>query len=204
MSRSVSFAAIVVFGLGAAAGLWLAQADYRSGVAGRVLARADAAEANERTARMTEAAGFLGASGPTGSLRELQARLAAMQTPPDIELAQLRSEQALARSPARKESWARLAYAEAAQNGALTPEGLAALNRSFVTAPFATRSFQLWRIEFGLSYWPSLDDEAKSHIGRALAALAALPGARPDANALQEMADRLPYPEARQFLLPQD
>jgi hypothetical protein len=131
------------------------------------------------------------------SLRELDAGRALLETPPDLDLAEKRSWEALSRSPSRAESWARLAFVDVAQNQRLTPEGLDALNHSFIALPFAGDSFQVWRVQLALTYWSQLDAEAQRHVTRAIDALAVGVNGR---EALQGIVEQIPEAEARRFL----
>lgn len=130
-------------------------------------------------------------------LRDLDARLALQESPQNLDRAETRSHAALRRSPTRADAWARLAYIDATRNGALTAEGLSALNRSFVAVPFGGPSFQTWRVEFALIYWSALNDEARRHLSRAIDVLAM---DSTMSEALRQISSQLPDPEASQFL----
>ncbi|GEM_PF-4876534 len=190
-----------LFVIAGAYGLWIVNGDYRDAIALRALdsvSTADSAEAID--ARVNRAADALKGPAQTGALHERKARLALNIAPPDLAQSAEESREALRVSPARGESWARLAYLEATQAGEFSPEALAALNRAFVTTPVEVRDFQLWRVEFALSNWDRLDDEAKGHVRRAIEVLT---DRGRNMGAVTQLADRLPDPEARQFVLDQ-
>jgi len=58
----------------------------------------------------------------------------------------------LARSPARSDAWARLAYARSLAGGALTPKATQALLTSYAAAPY-DGELMLWRTAFVFGNW---------------------------------------------------
>ncbi|MDO8408542.1 MAG: hypothetical protein Q7S93_00540 [Phenylobacterium sp.] len=76
------------------------------------------------------------------------------QTPPDTEAATQATERALAQAPYDPSAWLRLAYIDAA-DGALGPEGLQALERSYQLRPF-DHYVAVWRVRFALEHWGDL------------------------------------------------
>ncbi len=199
MGRIPAIMLAFVFAAAAAGAAWRAHAEFRGADASRALLRAEAAAGPElRDAALHDAGVALQGGRTTGWLRDLDARLRLLQIPADAAGAAESSRAALARSPAREESWARLAYLAALEHNALTGTGAAALSHSFIAAPFPSHDFQMWRIEFGLTYWPELNAELRSHIGRAVDGL---PRNRAIRSELTALAERLENDEARDFLL---
>jgi hypothetical protein len=166
----------------------VATAELRAGDAATAVARAGDSPA-------------LGWRAPSGDLLELAAARALLQEPPDLDAAEALSWDALRRSPARAESWARLAYIDAARDGRLDAPGQEALARSYAAAPYTVEALRRWRAEFTLSRWGEVDDELRQ------AALREARGATADGARwfeeslwMWELAERL-EPEAREALL---
>lgn len=88
-----------------------------------------------------------------GEWNDLAAQFALLQQPMDLDRAEALSWAALQRSPARAESWARLAYIELVRNGKLTPKSFEYLERSFIVEPAGYGQFMNWRLNFMFAYW---------------------------------------------------
>ncbi len=194
MQRTVGMIVALVLAIGAVGVGLLAHAEYRAAIGRKTLLRIETSEdAALRAGALQSAEHTLAAPSQTGALDELKARLVILQAGDLGDATQL-SLDALMRSPAREESWARLAYLDAVKNGDLSSEGLAALNHSFIARPYPPLAFQFWRVEFTMSYWRDLDNEARGHLGRALEAL---PKNSNTKSKLRELADGPSDPAAQ-------
>jgi hypothetical protein len=65
--------------------------------------------------------------------------------------------------PANPESWTALAYVDWLQHGALTPAGLAALDRSYQITFFEPEG-AVWRIGFALDNWKALTPALRQQV----------------------------------------
>ncbi|PHS21567.1 MAG: hypothetical protein COA84_15690 [Robiginitomaculum sp.] len=159
---------IIWFGLvglclaGLALAIPFARNEMRASKARQVLDLARLAEGEERIQYLLGAKLALTPEGPSGDLYDLSAQLALLQTPMDLKSAERLSWDALKRSPARADSWARLAYIERQRSGRLNEKALTYLDHSFVVEPAGFKDFMTWRLEFMFAHWsqlpPSLQD----------------------------------------------
>jgi hypothetical protein len=135
----------------------------------RALAVADALSGAEAVGAWTargEAALYraddsLASGVPTGELRDLAAARALLADPPDLDTAERRTWEALQRSPARAEAWARLAYIDLRRDGRLGPQGESALALSYEVEPYASEELRHWRVEFVLTHWEVIGPEVR-------------------------------------------
>jgi hypothetical protein len=178
----------------AAAAALLARDDLRAASATRALAVAGSAGAPEarRAMALQEADAALASGAPTAELRDLAASRALLGDRPDLDQAETLTWGALQRSPARPGSWARLAYIDIARDGALGPDGVAALERSYEAEPFAAEALRHWRIEFTLSRWREIPPELRA--ATLQEAKGSVRGARwyEETIWLNQLVDRLP------------
>jgi hypothetical protein len=177
----------------------LAMDEVRTRTVNAALTAADAegASAERRAAALSRADASLSFGAPTGALRELAAARALQSDPPDLDLAEKRTWEALARSPARAEAWARLAFIDAMRHGALSSEGLSALALSYEVEPFGPEALRHWRVEFILARWSEVGDDLRQAALRE-ASGATSGGARWYEETLwtSALAERLPAPAA--------
>ncbi len=110
--------------------------------------------------------------GPTGELYDLAAQVELLKEPQNPGRAKQLTILALTRSPARAESWARLAYIEFVDNGKLTEQALLYLDRSFVVEPAGYKQFMLWRLDFLFSNWSQLSRSLQSETLRSFQMMA--------------------------------
>jgi hypothetical protein len=161
---------IIRFGLvglclvGLALAIPLARNEVRASKARQTLEWAQLAEGAERLQYLQTAKQALTPEGPSGDLYDLSAQLALLQTPMDLTSAERLSWAALKHSPARADSWARLAFIERQRAGRLNEKALTYLDRSFVVEPAGFKGFMIWRLEFTFLHWsqlpPALQDAA--------------------------------------------
>jgi hypothetical protein len=134
----------------------MAKQEIRTSLARNALANAAKTTGDDHLAFLNEAKKALTPPGPTGELYDLAAQLALLRPPVDMNAAERLTRKALERSPARAESWARLAYLELLREGKLTDKALEYLDHSFVVEPAGYKQFMLWRLEFMFSHWSQL------------------------------------------------
>lgn len=108
---------------------------------------------------------------PSGALLDLAAQSHMLTATPDLTQAEHFTRQALAKSPARADAWARLAAIDVQRHGQLTPTGREAFKRSFGAAPFGDQDFQKWRLQFAVIHWAQLDNQARNAALDQIAAL---------------------------------
>ena len=136
--------------------------------------------------------------GPrTWHLHELASRVALYLPPVDAETGRQELLAALAISPGRGDLWARLATVDLHEFGHLTPNGTAALERSFLVSPFGRRSLQFWRVEFALMNFATLTEDTKTALNQGLSAVMQTPHGR---GWLEERSGRLHDEDARLFI----
>jgi len=193
--RLIVVATFAVIAIAAAVGTtW----DLRAAAANRTIAAATAAAGTPAgSAALNDAADVLRGAQPTSELRDLAAALALLTTPSDLDTVERLSASALAASPARAETFARLAYIDVLRNGALTQTGAQALQDSYLAAPYAEQSLRRWRLEFTLGLWSQIDPSLRS---------TALSEANVAARVWSErvwmvaMAERMPGPAAEALI----
>jgi len=200
--RTLVASAFGVVALAAAIGTsW----DVRAAAANRAIAavasgsesRSGSGRTSARTTALNHADQILRGSQPTSELRDLAAALAVLQSPPDLDAVENLSISALADSPARAETFARLAYVDVLRHSALTADGAEALNNSYLAAPFAPETLRRWRLEFTLGLWSQIDPSLRS---------AALSEANVAARVWSErlwmvdMSERVPAPAAEALI----
>ncbi len=134
----------------------IARQEIRTSQARNALANAAKTTGDDHLAFLNEAKKALTPPGPTGELYDLAAQLALLRPPIDMNAADRLTRKALERSPARAESWARLAYIGLLRKGKLTDQALEYLDHSFVVEPAGYKQFMLWRLEFMFSHWSQL------------------------------------------------
>ena len=134
----------------------MAKQEIRTSQARNALANAAKTTGDDHLALLNEAKKALSSPGPTGELYDLAAQLALLRPPVDMNAAERLTRKALERSPARAESWARLAYIELLREGKLTDKALEYLDHSFVVEPAGYKQFMLWRLEFMFGHWSQL------------------------------------------------
>lgn len=145
--------------------LWFAapmeKQEIRTSQARNALANAANTTGDDHLAFLTEANKALTPPGPTGELYDLAAQLTLLLPPIDMNAAKRLTRKALERSPARAESWARLAYIELLREGKLTDKALEYMDHSFVVEPAGYKQFMLWRLEFMFTHWAELTPALK-------------------------------------------
>ncbi len=134
----------------------MARQEIRTSQARNALANAAKTAGGDHLAFLNEAKKALTPPGPTSELYDLAAQLVLLRPPIDMNAAESLTRKALERSPARAESWARLAYIELLRKGTLTDKALEYLDHSFVVEPAGYKQFMLWRLEFMFSHWSQL------------------------------------------------
>ena len=134
----------------------LARNEMRASKARQALALAQQVNGEERDQYLQAAKQALIPEGPSGDLYDLSAQLALLQTPMDLASAERLSWAALKHSPARADSWARLAFIERQRAGRLNEKALTYLDRSFVVEPAGFKDFMIWRLAFTFSHWSQL------------------------------------------------
>jgi hypothetical protein len=122
----------------------------------------------QRDVVMRDAAAELTPPGPDGELYDLAAQFALLQNPDDLGKAESLTKKALMRSPARAESWARLAYIELISEGRLTDRAITYMDRSFTIEPAGYKQFMRWRLEFMFANWAVLPDPLQQQTLRSL------------------------------------
>ena len=134
----------------------MAKQEIRTSQARNALVNAAKTTGDEHLAFLNEAKKALTPPGPTGELYDLAAQLALLLPPVNMNAAESLTHKALERSPARAESWARLAYIELLREGKLTDKALEYMDHSFVVEPAGYKQFMLWRLEFMFTHWAEL------------------------------------------------
>ena len=83
--------------------------------------------------------------------------------PPRFEDARSATRSALAQSPYDPSAWLRLAYIDAAEDGALDEAGVEALRRSYELLPF-DQYVAIWRVRFALEHWDRLPADLRPRV----------------------------------------
>ncbi len=125
-----------------------------SAIAADRMRAADVAAMGDPGFRLAAEAGRL--EGGSFLVREAVGDRALRLSPPEPGMAASAFEEAVEREPRDGETWAKLAYARYLEDGALAPDALFALQRSYELTPFADYAFGRWRVAFAARVWPQL------------------------------------------------
>ncbi len=186
---AVGFIGVAVFAMYAAHG------DMRAAQGNDALMALGSAENGAERAALFERMAPSPFARSNGEMFDVAAQAELMKDEPNLDIAEAHTREALKFSPARTASWARLADINVRRHGALTPEGLSALNKSFTVSPFGAIPFQRWRLRFAINHWDELDDNTRRAAIRQVHAIAFYPGE--NRNWVRRYAASLPPGPAR-------
>ncbi len=170
--RVVQLGLISLSVIGLAFSIPMAGQEIRVNAARNALADLKAAGPNERAELYRAAEQIFSKPANLGEWNDLAAQFALLQQPMDLDGAEALTWAALQKSPARAESWARLAYIDLIRDGKFSPKALEYLERSFIVEPAGYRQFRDWRLNFMFSFWPQFPESLQDMTMRSLRMLA--------------------------------